>query len=1448
MADFKSALRALGQGKITVEALSGQLSKLLSDTPQHATKLLAQLDQIHDAGELNDATYAELKRQINQYRRAHAAETEAESGQRADSTVFAQDDNFAEKDGGTPAQAGDQSAAESTRVLSDDEKPGGGAGVDLDISQEMSQPSSLDSSVPSAVPPSTGPSGTQWQQPQSSEAAIVQEMGPGSVIKDRFKLLDVLGVGGMGKVYKGIDLLKQEAKDKNPYMAIKLLNEDFKSHPEAFIALQRESSRQQKLAHPNIATVYDFDRIGGPGTPVFITMELMEGQPLNTYIKKTVRKQGGLPFDEAFTIIRQLGAALQYAHERRLVHSDFKPGNAFLCNDGTVKTLDFGIARAVKNPVTGEAEKTLFDPGKLGALTPAYASLEMLEGEEPDPRDDIYALGCVAYELLTGKHPFNKLPANTARDNGLVPAPVKGLNKKQNRALRHALAFKREDRSSKVEDFIEELEGKANWHKNPFVIAAAVLLVIGIGLIPTARNYLHQKDIQKIITAIKGGGKQTITAELKQIRSLSKADQASITDSAKEALQKYFANEISQEIDISGNNYNFPKAEKMLADVKYFYPDSVFLQQEQDKIDFNKKQKLADLYSSYIKDLNPDNPTGIEGTKKILNVIRNQIDPHHPLLSDTRPANAYRLAAEQAYGDGKYDQALSLIKSGLQTAPKDQRLDDLEKKVQNAVRVAQLNTQLSGVQITSLDDYKQHEKAIEELASLSSPDESPILKTLAAGLKTDVDKDLNQILKTGNRADAEALASKFGTLMSSLLLTRELTQVKLAHLSGAQRKQAIQQFAAADSKIIEAKLGAPQLDNAQWEGELLASVRELDSLTRDDPSLEEGLQKYRASIAKLYADRASNIIKQNRFDAAEGFIARGERFAPKFPLLEDTRTELAQAKAQYEKKQHIKNLKDQFNVETGALRVADAQKAFDELKTLVPAGDPFITTQGPQTLATSYAKLAKNRAGGGDYTNALALANAALKLAPANADMKSLRDEYQVEVNISDLSKTFKTATVFTPAEVADMKNKVNEIAQGAPTRYTQFSKKSESMLSQRINTLAKADENQAAALASAAATMFPNSSVLANLAQTHKMQPWPDKQNAQDLLAANKLTAVNKLLQKAAAGKFTGHPDVIAVQNELETKMKAANDAYSTYETARQQAGKKYKDLLEARGLLNNAISLWRDNPDYIREKNKLDTSIAAVAPHKILAPESTAPITASKAASKVKWIPTSSGRECNSGLAGYGNRALAICFDLVNTGWRGPMMVVVPAGGAFSKPFAIGKYEISVGDWSKYCALSGKCKPQTNRDKFDDPQTGITLKQAEDYVKWLSKRTGKHYRLPTKQEWEYAASEGGKLTDNSPAFLQIKGNLNCRVTLGDKILKGTGVASVESGSSNAWGLKNFVGNVQELVLDKSGGASAMGGSFSDSISNCDITTSRPYKGGSNGDTGFRVVMDPMG
>ena len=293
------------------------------------------------------------------------------------------------------------------------------------------------------------------KQTRHSFSNVTSDIGHHGVLKGRFILAKIIGSGGMGVVYKAKDLLKVEAKDRDPYVAIKVLSEEFKSHPEAFISLQRESRKSQRIAHPNIVNVFDFDR---DGDVVFMTMEYMSGRPLDKLIRQY--KSTGLPSDDAWNILKSICSALIHAHSENIIHSDFKPGNIFVTNSGVTKVFDFGIARAVAKVTKFEGDiedRTVFDAGNLGALTPAYASLEMLEGETPDARDDIYALGCIAYEVFSGRHPFNKVPADEAKRQGLVPERLNNITKRQWLTIKKALEFKRKDRIASVEDFTSQL-------------------------------------------------------------------------------------------------------------------------------------------------------------------------------------------------------------------------------------------------------------------------------------------------------------------------------------------------------------------------------------------------------------------------------------------------------------------------------------------------------------------------------------------------------------------------------------------------------------------------------------------------------------------------------------------------------------------------------------------------------------------------------------------------------------------------------------------------------------------------------------------------------------------------------------------------------------------------------------------------------------------------------
>ena len=316
-----------------------------------------------------------------------------------------------------------------------------------------------------------------WQRLADAEGGDRATVG--SVLKGRFVLEREVGRGGMGVVFLARDERKVEARDRDPYVALKVLNDEFRRHPDSLIALQREARRSQQLAHDNIVRVYDFDK---DGTLVFMTMEYVDGSDLKTLIRERAFK--GLPLAQARPLIEGMARALKRAHDAGVVHSDFKPGNVMVTRQGVAKVFDFGIARAGKQPGEAAEDQTVFDAGKLGALTPAYASLEMIEGKPPQPTDDIYALGCVAFELLTGKHPFDRASAETALRERRRPPAVPGLTGRQYRALCDAVAFTADKRLKSADLLVEGLRqvGLGERMGRPLayaLIAVAVLAAAG---------------------------------------------------------------------------------------------------------------------------------------------------------------------------------------------------------------------------------------------------------------------------------------------------------------------------------------------------------------------------------------------------------------------------------------------------------------------------------------------------------------------------------------------------------------------------------------------------------------------------------------------------------------------------------------------------------------------------------------------------------------------------------------------------------------------------------------------------------------------------------------------------------------------------------------------------------------------------------------------------------
>jgi serine/threonine protein kinase len=179
-------------------------------------------------------------------------------------------------------------------------------------------------------------------------------------------------------------------------------------------------------------------------------------------------------------MIRSMAKALAYAHDNGIVHSDFKPANVFLTSKKQIKVLDFGLARANKGAAPAEGG-SLLDSCVLGGMTPAYASPDVLAGREPTPADDLFALAIVAFELLTGRHPFDYERVDTARLPTVKATPLPGLTRSQRKAIMRAFEVEQGRRQKNAGEFLREFEGPSKTKRSlQAVAAAAVLLPVAV--------------------------------------------------------------------------------------------------------------------------------------------------------------------------------------------------------------------------------------------------------------------------------------------------------------------------------------------------------------------------------------------------------------------------------------------------------------------------------------------------------------------------------------------------------------------------------------------------------------------------------------------------------------------------------------------------------------------------------------------------------------------------------------------------------------------------------------------------------------------------------------------------------------------------------------------------------------------------------------------------------
>ena len=209
----------------------------------------------------------------------------------------------------------------------------------------------------------------------------------GRLLGNRYEIIEKIGNGGMAMVYKA------KCHVLNRFVAVKILRDEFTTDQEFIKRFEVEAQAAASITHPNIVSVYD---VGKEGNLYYIVMELIQGKTLKEII---VEEEGPLPWKWSINIAIQIASALEVAHKNNIVHRDIKPHNIIITEDGVAKVTDFGIAKAVSNSTITAFGTTI---GSVHYFSPEHA-----RGGYTDAKSDLYSLGVVMYEMLTGKVPFD---------------------------------------------------------------------------------------------------------------------------------------------------------------------------------------------------------------------------------------------------------------------------------------------------------------------------------------------------------------------------------------------------------------------------------------------------------------------------------------------------------------------------------------------------------------------------------------------------------------------------------------------------------------------------------------------------------------------------------------------------------------------------------------------------------------------------------------------------------------------------------------------------------------------------------------------------------------------------------------------------------------------------------------------------------------------------------
>lgn len=1240
----------------------------------------------------------------------------------------------------------------------------------------------------------SGISAASWQRLSESDELAEMQVNVGSRLKDRFVLEKVIGRGGMGVVYLAVDERKVEARDRNPRIAVKVLNPEFRRHPDSLVALQREARRSQQLAHDNIVRVYDFDKDGGV---VYMTMEYVDGEDLKTLIRSYGDK--GMPLADALPIIEGMSLALGRAHRDGIVHSDFKPGNVMLTKERIAKVFDFGIARAGKHRTDVSGEQTVFDAGSLGALTPAYASLEMLRGMDPEPADDLYGLACVIYEMLAGRHPFDKLNAEQALQKKLSPVRIPGLTNRQWQALKSGLALQRVNRIASAEALLDGLRPRSSRERAlPYVLAgvAAVVALIAAGSL--IRGAIYDGKVESVENCIANGECAQAEQFAGRLTTLDAADQSRIRESRLDEIKGIFYKSLQQHWSPDQARYDYAEASKVVALAAQLYGgDSAWATAMRDELDASRNSELSRLNDAFNAQIDGDVFTTPAGDRNnLLNVLSavRAIDSQQNLLRDGRIAVAFERGIRQSLNDSSLQPLaqLELARSRIeQVRPylaDSSALRPLENELQS--RSDQIAATAKD-QTRRAQAVEQRQQRLDQLALvLAEPASTPgwgdkLRKSFVAAREAVPEGDLDlagladsmtaaiisrsQEIAAGNEVEPalEVIGLGLELLPGDARLEREFARL------GSARDRAIAQARSAAERTqlqlqrLDSLLDKPIASNS-WVGEVQTSFKSLAAAPDDTELL-----KRRDRLASA-AERLVDESAQADFERADDLAIRLARIDPADARLTALagRVAAARSRAASDRVGQLTSLVQQKSF------TPDWQKAVERAVAGLRGSTDLEATAALAALAGAYTERADQLTTEKSFAAARQIALAGSRLLPQSADLRgvltridqmerqelSSRDEQQGQFKVQELERT------------VSLKAAAGEISSAVTA----------------LRDLRKLDPGNA----------FAKGGALQEIEDGSLRQ-------AQRFADQKKFETAVKTIDRALSVNRSPVLEQARLRHEI---------AGCTADLDREQGQRG--SLSDARRILCLSVAQQNDRNLYQKYQALEAPAPAAVTvPSAAAEPERDVPVAAAPTAPAVQPAAPRGPDPCRKDMAGKGSQGRHQCSDDLGGGANGPVLVVVEG----AKFYAITRNEISVAEFGQFCRDSAQCSARGGNQAL--PMNEISSDQARAYAKWLSARSGRSYRLPTEAEWTNAAGADGR-----DVFLIGNCSRGAPLPAGND-------------ETNAWGLANAIGNLWEMT-DNGGSIVLRGASYLDKGSNCDIEARRAY-GGPHPTVGLRLVRD---